>query len=117
MHELGVICKVIETVDEICEKDNIPYVSQITLEIGELSGIVPLYIENCFPAVTFNKERFKETKLKIEVVEGTAKCKKCGTEFNVVKHEGYCPKCDSFDKDVLSGLDFMIKEIIVPEEE
>lgn len=116
MHELGVICKVIETVDELCEKENIPYVDTITLEIGELSGIVPLYMENCFPAVTYNKERFKNTKLKIEVIEGLAKCKECGEVFNVVKHEGYCPKCNSFEKDVLSGLDFLVKEIIVPEE-
>lgn len=117
MHELGVICKVIETVGEICDEQNIPYVSQITLEIGELSGIVPLYIENCFPAVTFNKERFKDTKLKIEVVEGNAKCQRCGTVFNVVKNEGYCPVCGSFDKDVLGGLDFIVKEIIVPEDD
>ncbi len=116
MHELGVICRVIETVNDICEKENIPTVTLITLEIGELSGIVPLYIENCFPAVTYNKERFKDTKLEIEVVPGLAKCKSCGEVFNVVKHEGYCPKCESFDKDVISGLDFLVKDIVVPEE-
>lgn len=115
MHELGVICKVIETVDDICVKENIDFVTQITLEIGELCGIVPLYVENCFPAVTYNKERFKDTKLQIDVVEGLARCKDCGEVFNVVKHESYCPKCNSFEKDVLSGLDFFVKDIIVPD--
>lgn len=115
MHELGVICKVIETVDEICVKENVDKVDTITLEIGELSGIVPLYIENCFPAVTYNKERFKDTKLKIDIVEGIARCDRCATEFNVVKNEGYCPVCGSFDKTVLGGLDFLVKEIVVPE--
>ena len=43
-----------------------------------------------------------------------AKCQSCGTIFNVVEQKGYCPKCGSFDKDILSGLDFMIKEIAVP---
>ncbi len=117
MHELGVICKVIETVDDICVKENIPYVDTIVLEIGELSGIVPFYIQNCFPAVTYNKDRFKNTKLEIEVVEGQAKCSKCGEVFNVVKNEGYCPSCGSFNKEVLGGLDFLVKEIRVPEEE
>ena len=32
----------------------------------------------------------------------------------VVQYEGYCPNCGSFDKDVLSGQDFTIKEIHVP---
>lgn len=117
MHELGVMCKVIEKISEVCDEQNIPKVASITLEIGELSGIVPEYMERCFPAVTYNKLRFIDTELKIEVVEGDAECDKCGTVFNVIKHKGYCPKCNSFDKHVLSGLDFVIKEIAVPNEE
>ncbi len=117
MHELGIVCAVIDTIDKLCVEQDVPYVDTVVLEVGELSGMVPAYIEDCYPAVTYNKERFKDSKLRIDVVEGEAKCQKCGEVFNVVANEGYCPKCDSFDKDVLSGLDFMIKEIIVPEEE
>ncbi len=116
MHELGLICKVVERVAAICDEQNIPKVASITLEIGELSGIVPEYMERCFPAVIYDKPRFLKTKLIIDIVEGIAECDKCHTCFNVIKHEGYCPHCHSFDKRVLSGLDFIVKEIAVPEE-
>ena len=46
-----------------------------------------------------------------------AKCRQCGEVFNVIANEGYCPKCHSFDKDLLSGREFLIKEILVPEDE
>ena len=35
--------------------------------------------------------------------------------FNVVEHKGYCPNCGSFSKTVLSGKEFSVREIIVPE--
>ena len=116
MHELGLICKVIEKIADICDEQNIPEVASITLEIGELSGIVPEYMERCFPAVIYDKPRFLKTQLKMDVVPGMAECDKCHTVFNVIKHEGYCPKCNSFDKQVLSGLDFVVKEIAVLED-
>ena len=55
--------------------------------------------------------------MKLDVVPGMAKCRNCGEVFNVIAYEGYCPKCNSFDKDLLSGREFMIKEILVPEDE
>ena len=45
-----------------------------------------------------------------------AKCRACGEVFNVIANEGYCPKCNSFDKDLLAGREFMIKEILVPDD-
>ena len=48
------------------------------------------------------------------MIPGMAECNECDEIFNVVEHEGYCPNCGSFDKTVLSGRDFVIKEILVP---
>lgn len=115
MHELGIVCQVIKTVDEIATEQNIEKVDEIVLEIGELCGMVPSYVETCFPACTFDKPRFAETKLKMEIVPGQAKCDKCGRIFNVLKYEGYCPSCGGFEKQLLGGREFVIKEIIVNE--
>ena len=51
----------------------------------------------------------------MEMVPGLAECRECDEIFNVVQYEGYCPNCGSFEKDVLSGEDFNIKEIHIPE--
>ena len=49
------------------------------------------------------------------VIPGMAECDECDEIFNVVEHKGYCPACGSFEKTVLSGKDFGIREIHVPE--
>mgnify|MGYP004484562963 FL=1 len=49
----------------------------------------------------------------INVIPGMAECDEL---FNVIEHEGYCPNCGSFEKTTLSGKDFLIREIHIPED-
>ena len=56
------------------------------------------------------------TKLIMNVIPGMAECDECDEIFNVIEHEGYCPNCGSFEKSILTGQDFTIKEIHVSEE-
>ncbi len=114
MHELSILVETVRIVEELAEQQNIEKVGAIVLQIGELSSVVPQFMEEYFPLVVENKPIFKDTKLEIEMLPGMAKCQKCGDVFNVVKNEGYCPKCRSFDKDLLCGQEFLIKEIVVP---
>lgn len=69
---------------------------------------------SCTPAVAAETP-LKDTKLILEIVPGMAECDECDEIFNVVENEGYCPNCGSFEKTVLTGKDFNIKEIHVPE--
>ena len=58
----------------------------------------------------------KDTKLVINVSPGMAECDECNELFNVIEHEGYCSNCGSFEKTILSGKDFLIREIHIPED-
>ena len=117
MHELGIVFEVVKVVEQVAVEQNLPAVDTIVLQVGELCGVIPVYLDECWPAAIDKKPYFKNTKLKLDVVPGMAKCRNCGEVFNVIANEGYCPKCNSFDKDLLSGRGFMIKEILVPEDE
>ena len=117
MHELSVMMEVIKTVENVMAENNIKKVSAIVLQIGELSSVVPMFMEEYFPIITDQKPHFKDTELKIEVLPGNAKCDNCGTVFNVIEHKGYCPECNSFDKQLVCGKEFFIKEILVPDNE
>ncbi len=113
MHELSILEEVIRIVDELSEEQNIDKVKVIVLQIGELSEVVPRFLTEYFPIVTDDKPRFEDTKIEVETIIATAKCHDCGTVFNVVENEGYCPKCRSYDKDLVCGQEFLIKEIMV----
>ena len=114
MHEIGVVKSMLHTVEEYCRENNVDAVEEIVVDIGELSLVIPQYVEEIYPVVS-EDTMFKGTSLVINTIPGLAECDDCDEIFNVIEHEGYCPNCGSFDKTVLSGKDFTIKEIHVRE--
>lgn len=116
MHEIGVVRQVIRTVEEFAKENGIKEVSGIVLDIGELSLVIPKYIEDIYQ-ITVKGTILENAELTMNVIPGMAECEECDEIFNVIEHEGYCPNCGSFEKEILSGKDFLIKEIHVPEDE
>ena len=115
MHEIGIVRSMCKTVLDYANENQIDEISEIVVEIGELSLVIPNYVEDLFPVVTADIPLLKDTKLVIEIIPGLAECDDCDEIFNVIENDGYCPNCGSFDKEVLSGKDFNIKEIHIPE--
>ena len=114
MHEIGVVRQMCKTVMEFAAENQIQSVSEIVVEIGELSLIIPKYVEDVYPLVV-EDTMLKDTKLIIEEIPGLAECDECDEIFNVVEHKGYCPNCGSFEKTVSTGKDFNIKEVHIQE--
>jgi len=113
MHELGIVMEIVRVVDDLAKEQGITSVDAIVLQIGELSPVVPKYIEECYPAAV-DGTFMENTKLEIEIMPGNGICKDCDTVFNVLKSNGTCPNCQSKNFETLSGRDFFIKEIRVP---
>ena len=111
MHELGVVIKVARTVENFAKNNGITKIDTLVLQIGELSSMIPKYIEACYPAAV-DGTILEDTKLEIEILPGEGKCNKCYEEFNLNQYNRQCPDCGSGDWEVLSGREFLIKEII-----
>ena len=111
MHELSVVFEIVKAVEKIADENQLSEVDTIVLQIGELSSMIPKYIEDCFPAA-IDGTRFEKTKLKIEILTATALCKNCKKVFKIVENQGKCQHCQSEEWELLSGKEFIIKEII-----
>jgi hydrogenase nickel incorporation protein HypA/HybF len=111
LHELGVVFEVIKTVENFAKKNGVTKIDKLVLQIGELSSMIPKYIEACYPAAV-DGTSMQETKLEIEILPGNALCKKCNKVFNLIENKSKCPNCESKDWELLSGKEFMIKEIV-----
>ena len=110
MHELGVISAMVNTIEEIIHEQGCTEVQKIVLEVGELSGIVPHYMEVCYPAAVY-KTFMEGSTLELETIPGIVRCKDCAREFRAVEHEFTCPNCGSQNMEILSGNDVLIREI------
>ena len=107
MHEMTLAIQAIKSVIEFAEDNGIEKIDTVVLEIGELSLVVPEYMEDAYYAAVPHT-MLAGTKLRIDTVPGNGICLDCGKVYNI---------CGSDRKDVLCGEEFNIKEILVPEDE
>lgn len=111
MHELGIMIEVVKTIEDYAKNYQLTRIDTLVLQIGELSSSIPRYIEACYPAAV-DGTMLEETKLRIEILPGNALCKKCQKVFNLMENQSQCPGCSGKDWELLSGKEFMIKEIV-----
>ena len=113
MHEIGIVRQLIRTVTAFAEANDVQDIREVVVDCGELSLVIPEYVEELYPVIA-KDSILKDAKLTIHTVPGLAECEECDEVFNVVENKGRCPNCGSFEKTVMSGKDFCVREIIVP---
>ncbi|HUI22297.1 MAG TPA: hydrogenase maturation nickel metallochaperone HypA [Methylocella sp.] len=110
MHELAITCNIVELAEEAA---NGRRVHRVTIEIGELSGVLPDAITFCFPEVA-NGTCLQDAFLEIRRIDALARCSGCGSEFRTPEITTVCP-CGSLDFVRLSGEELNIKSIELEE--
>ena len=60
MHELGTVFYVIREVEQVVEENHLTKVASVTLEIGEVSGIIPYYLTDCWQWAIQKSQYLKE---------------------------------------------------------
>ena len=111
MHELGTVFYVIKEVEKLCDENELTKVGSVTLQIGEVSGIIPEYIVDCWNWAIKESKYMQEAELRIEPIEAVTLCTDCGEEYSTVKYAKICPRCGSERTYLLRGNEYAIKEI------
>lgn len=70
MHELGILCQAVKTVDTMAKKNGIKQVKHMTLEVGEESGYLPVFLEKLFPVAIEQFSTMQHAQLVIERIPG-----------------------------------------------
>ena len=71
MHELGVLRQIVKKVDRIAVEQRIDRIRHITLEVGQASGFVPLYLTKLFPVAADVYPALQTAELRISLVPGS----------------------------------------------
>ncbi|MDO5444587.1 MAG: hydrogenase maturation nickel metallochaperone HypA [Eubacteriales bacterium] len=111
MHELGTIIYIIDTIEKLAVEEKLTAVGSITLEVGEVSGIIPDYLKDYWLYARKKSELLKETELKILDISAVTFCQNCEKTYSTVKYAKECPYCHSTDTFLITGNEFTIKEI------
>lgn len=70
MHEIGALKKAVDLCNQIALDNKIESIKTITLEVGELTGYLPIFFEKYYPVVKEDYPILKESTLKCIVVKG-----------------------------------------------
>ena len=111
MHELGVVFKVIDQVQEIAKENDVTRVESVTLSLGEVSAVIPEYLDDCWKWAVKRTELMKDARLEIETIPAVTHCDGCGRNYETVKFGRTCPSCGSGETWLLQGNEFIIKQI------
>lgn len=111
MHELGVVFYVVRDVKEVAENNNVERVASVVLQIGEVSGIIPDYLIDCWNWARKKEPVMEEAEMTIEQIDAVSVCEDCGEEYPTVQYAKVCPRCGSEHTCLLRGNEFLIKEI------
>lgn len=112
MHEYTITRSIINISIEEAKKNNAKSITEIRLEVGELTGLVPDALQIYFDMIS-QGTLAQGAKLIIKKIPIKFKCRKCLIE-NEVKGGIYrCPICDSRDIFITAGNEYMIDSLEV----
>lgn len=111
MHELGIVFHIIRSVEKVAAENDLEKVSAVVLELGEVSGVVPDYLTDCWRWAAAKSELASGSELRIETLPAVTRCGGCGADYPTVAHGRTCPRCGSGDTWLLTGNEVNINEI------
>lgn len=111
MHELGIIVHISRTLEEVAKENRLTEIGSVTLEIGEVSGVVPEYMTDCWKYYRKRSALLEESELKIEIRPSVTFCEACRKTYPTVPHGRQCPGCGSWETCLVTGNECSIKEI------
>ena len=111
MHEMSYMVKLIDMAasEAHCAPDE--HIISLTAEVGELTGVLPEYLERYFFEAASGTP-CEGAKFHIISVPAEAKCSACGDLYHPSRENDYrCPKCHSTDSVFVRGRELSIVEI------
>ena len=113
MHELGIVFYIIRDVKKAALENAVEHVYGVVMNIGEVSTIVPEYLQDCWRWAADKEELLKGCQLKCNIIPAVTYCEDCQAEYSTVEHGKICPHCGSEHTYLLRGNEVEIKEIEV----
>ena len=113
MHELGIVTHVAKTLDELSRENHLKRIGSVTLQVGEVSGIITDYFVDCWNYFRKRHPVLETAELELETIPAVTFCGNCEKTYPTVQYGRECPYCHSGETWLLKGNECIIKEIEV----
>jgi len=115
MHEFSLAGEVVKLAEYEAEKNKARSVSEITIEVGSMSGIEADAFESALGLLT-EGSILEKALLNIVKTRGRGMCNTCGKEFEMNRRIDTCPQCHSYPSEIRGGSEFRVVSLLIEEE-
>lgn len=110
MHEYSIVNSLIASCEEHLKANDAAKVTKVVVKIGVMSGVEPHLLKEAFDM--FKQDSVcHEADLVLNIQKVVAECRSCKAKEELAKNEYVCPKCGSYELDVLDGEDMYLMSL------
>jgi len=110
MHELSVVESMTAVVLKHAERNGAKKVAKINLVLGTVSSVMEEPVRFYFEMLS--KDTVAEgAELCFRRTPFVARCKSCGSEYEVEDFDFTCPECKGTEVEIVSGREFQVESI------
>lgn len=110
MHEMGITQSILETAIEAAEERGATRITEITVQVGELTEIVEFALQFAFESLAPGTLA-EDATLTVEMIAPRSRCRQCGTEFDHGRFDALCPNCENPFCEPVAGRELLISSI------
>ena len=111
MHEGSIVKSLFDIASKIKEDEKLTEIQKVKVVIGKFHMIVDDVFLMYFDLMKKEYKGFENAELIIEEKDVKVKCKKCNEIFMIEDPIFICPKCESFDTEIIQGNELHIQTI------
>ncbi len=112
MHEMALMEGIVKVLKTTAEEHQLEKIKKVKLVIGKMTMVYPDALQFAFSACLRDPIFAEQACLEIEERNIQATCRECQFEFEANDaYAIFCPQCESFAVEMLSGREFFIDYI------
>lgn len=112
MHEFTLAIEVINIAKREAEKIRADNIREITIEVGDLSGVEAGAFESALELL-IKDSILEKSRVNIVRIPGKGWCKACNHEFVMNHRITACPECACFPSEISGGTEFRVVSLLV----
>lgn len=111
MHEMGIVTHLAKTLEGMAEENHITNYGSVTLEVGEVSGVMTDLFVDFWDYYKQKHPLIKNCKMKLETIHAITFCSDCEKNYSTIDHGRICPYCGGENTWLITGNETIIKEV------
>ncbi len=108
---MGIVMHLAKTLDDMAEENHITKYGSVTLQIGEVSGIMDDLFVDAWNYFRLKHPLLVDCELKKETLPGITYCDSCQKTYSTIQFGKICPYCQSTETWLVQGNECIIKEV------